>query len=298
MIKNWTKKELEFLKDNYPEKGKLYCSENLNKTEPQIRYAATKLKLKFNLSSEFHKEWQSRAAESKKGKARPQHSAYMKDLHKKGELKPFINSQTPTSISNRMKDWHDQNDHPKGMKGKKHSTDTVKIISRNSKAMWQDENSIVNQPAHRQKLSDRASKSMNIRQKSPSGNIYSRGKKGKISIGGKTFYARSSWEANIAAYYQFLKDNGDIKDWEHEPKTFWFLEIKRGVRSYLPDFLITENNGKQKYVEVKGYMDAKSKTKIKRFAKYYPEYELILIQSKEYNAIKKNSGLIKNWGLL
>lgn len=298
MIKNWTKEDLDFLIDNYPNKGKSYCCEHLNKTESQVRYAATKLKLKFDLSSDFHKDWQKRAAESKKGKSRPNHSSHMKGLHEKGKLQSFVNSQTPKEKSDRMKLWYKENEHPKGMEGKKHSPATLKKVSENSKALWADENSTVNQPEHRQMLSDRASKLMNIRQKSPSGNIYSRGKKGTITIGGKTFFARSSWEANIAAYYQFLKENGDIKDWEHEPKTFWFEKIKRGVRSYLPDFRITENNGKQKYVEVKGYMDAKSKTKIKRFAKYYPKEELILIQSKEYNSIKKNKSLIKNWGLL
>lgn len=78
---------------------------------------------------------------------------------------------------------------------------------------------------------------------------------------------------------QFLKETCQIKEWEHEPKTFWFEEIRRGVRSYLPDFKVTKNDGKHYWVEVKGYMDSKSKTKIKRFKKYYPEEELHVLDS-------------------
>jgi len=117
-------------------------------------------------------------------------------------------------------------------------------------------------------------------------------------LGLPTFFARSRWEANIGAYLQFLKEKNEIKDWEHEPKTFWFLEIKRGVRSYLPDFFITNNDDSTYFIEVKGYMDAKSKTKLKRMAKYYPDVRVDVIEEKRYNAIKRNSSLYKHWGLL
>ena len=123
-------------------------------------------------------------------------------------------------------------------------------------------------------------------------------KKAWVTIGGQRFYARSTWESNIAAYFEFLKLKGQIQSWEHEPVTFWFQNIKRGVRSYLPDFRITENDGTIYYVEVKGYLDAKSKTKIKRFRKYYPEFRLDLIDSKRYKGISKMKGIIKDWGLI
>jgi hypothetical protein len=87
----------------------------------------------------------------------------------------------------------------------------------------------------------------------------------------------------------------EIKSWRHESKTFWFENIRRGVRSYLPDFEITNNDGGVEYHEVKGYMDNRSKTKIKRMAKYYPETKLIVICKKEYTAIKKWSRLIDGW---
>lgn len=80
-----------------------------------------------------------------------------------------------------------------------------------------------------------------------------------------------------AKYLQFLKEKNLILEWEYEPETFWFLEIKRGCRSYKPDFKITNLDGTFYWGEVKGFLDAKSKTKIKRFNKYYPNEKLVII---------------------
>ncbi len=115
-------------------------------------------------------------------------------------------------------------------------------------------------------------------------------------IGDKRIYARSKWEANYARYLEFLKKNGNIIEWEHEPETFWFEKIKRGVRSYLPDFMVTELDGSIVYHEVKGWMDARSKTKINRMKKYYPRVALRVIEAKSYTALAKQlSGLINDW---
>lgn len=126
----------------------------------------------------------------------------------------------------------------------------------------------------------------------------SKSKKASVTIGCITFFARSPWEANIAAYFENEKRKGKIRTWEHEPDTFWFEMIRRGVRSYLPDFKITRIDESFYYVEVKGYMDAKSKTKIKRMAKYYPSIELQLIDEKGYRQIKKNANKIPEWGIM
>lgn len=123
-------------------------------------------------------------------------------------------------------------------------------------------------------------------------------RQGKVTIGGKTFFARSSWEANIAAYFEWLKQKGQIKDWEHEPETFWFNAIKRGVRSYLPDFRITDKSGKVYFEEVKGYMDAKSKTKLKRMAKYHPQVDIRVLGKDRYAAIERQWRVIPDWGKL
>ena len=114
------------------------------------------------------------------------------------------------------------------------------------------------------------------------------------TIGGKKCYFRSQWEVNYAKFLEFLKTNKNIKEWEFEPDVFWFNSIKRGVRSYLPDFKVTELNGDIIYHEVKGWMDTKSKTKLKRMKKYYPNIKLIVIQSEQYKEIlKKFSFLFK-----
>ncbi len=115
-------------------------------------------------------------------------------------------------------------------------------------------------------------------------------------LGGKKIYFRSTWEFRYGAWLQYQKDHGMIIEWEHEPKTFWFEGIKRGCVSYLPDFRVMDNNLKEFWVEVKGYYDAKSITKIKRFRKYFPEEKLVLIDAKWFAAnTKKLKLIIPNW---
>lgn len=115
-------------------------------------------------------------------------------------------------------------------------------------------------------------------------------------IGGQRNYFRSAWEANYARYLEWLKGRGLIVSWKHEPETFWFEAIKRGCRSYLPDFVVVERDGSFVYHEVKGWMDDRSKTKIKRMAKYHPAVKLIVIDSKNYKAIAKTvSRMIPGW---
>jgi len=101
-------------------------------------------------------------------------------------------------------------------------------------------------------------------------------------VGGHRIYFRSQIEVRVANHLQALQDRLQINSWDYEPETFWFLEIKRGVRSYKPDFKVTRLNGTHYWVEVKGFMDKKSATKIKRFRKYYPKEELIVLQSEVF----------------
>lgn len=125
---------------------------------------------------------------------------------------------------------------------------------------------------------------------------YTRGKKRWVEVDGKRFFARSSWEGNYGLYLNFQKKSGLIKDWHHEPDIFWFKGIKRGVCSYLPDFKIVNMDDSIEYHEVKGWMDNKSKTKIKRMAKYHPAIRLIIIEAKRYKEIARSiHGLIPGW---
>lgn len=118
-------------------------------------------------------------------------------------------------------------------------------------------------------------------------------KRGYYNIDGKTMYFRSSWEAVYAIYLNILLNIKAIKLWEYEVDTFWFEKIKRGVRSYTPDFKVFHINGDIEYHEVKGHMDPKSKTKIKRMKLYYPKIKLIVIGEKEFKNIKNKWGLKK-----
>lgn len=99
-------------------------------------------------------------------------------------------------------------------------------------------------------------------------------------IGNKpAVYFRSTWEYYYAIFLEKLERDGKIVGWKHEPKTFWFEKVKRGVRSYLPDFCVTHLNGDEEWCEVKGLMDNKSKTKLKRMNLYYPEIKLRVVGS-------------------
>ena len=118
----------------------------------------------------------------------------------------------------------------------------------------------------------------------------STGKQDWAEIGGKRNFYRSRWEYRYALYLEFMKKHKHIVEWEHEPKTFWFEGIKRGTNNYKPDFRVVFPSGNDEWIEVKGYMDSKSATKIKRMAKYHPDIKLRVI-GKEW--FKENSPKLK-----
>jgi hypothetical protein len=101
-------------------------------------------------------------------------------------------------------------------------------------------------------------------------------------------YFRSKMEANYARYLNLLQKMGVVESWHYEPETFWFFAIKRGTRSYKPDFKVKYKNiDAPVYVEVKGYMDSRSATKIARFRKYYRQFRLEVVGAREFTAIKR-----------
>lgn len=124
---------------------------------------------------------------------------------------------------------------------------------------------------------------------------YANIQRGYYDINGTTLYFRSKWEANYALYLDFLIDHKEIYKWEFEPDTFIFEVIKLGTRSYTPDFKVFLTPELFEYHEVKGFMDSRSKTKLKRFKKYYPQHKLLLIDGPQYNAIKKQVGKLLNF---
>jgi hypothetical protein len=121
-----------------------------------------------------------------------------------------------------------------------------------------------------------------------------RSHQGKRADLGDTYF-RSSWEANYARYLNLRLKAGVIAGWEYEPDTFWF-PIRRGTVSYLPDFKVTNPSGKIEYHEVKGYMDPKSRTKLRRMAKYYPAVTVLVIDKPVYREVKQlYAGQIPEW---
>lgn len=199
--------------------------------------------------------------------------------------------EVKSNISKMTKEWHKNNDHPQGYLGKNHSIETKEKISNKSKNMWSN--------MTEDKLAEITMKHVKTRHKN--GTLYPNRSKCTwkqqwATVGGVRKYFRSQWELNYAYYLEWLKSKGQIKSWEHEPETFWFDGVKRGCVSYLPDFKVTENNGSIVYHEVKGWMDDRSKTKIKRMAKYHPDVKLIVIDSKAYASLSKDvSGLVDGW---
>ena len=113
-------------------------------------------------------------------------------------------------------------------------------------------------------------------------------KKGWYTSGDRRYFLKSSWELSYAQFLDIELANGTIKRWEYEPDTFWFERIKRGVRSYTPDFKVEYPDGRVEYHEVKGYLDSKSKTKLNRMRIYHPDIEMKLID----RAVMKSLGLL------
>ena len=196
------------------------------------------------------------------------------------------------SVSLRMKAFFKENEHPRGALGMRHSPEAKERMSAAGIARWaalsEDERAAFTMKQMKAKIAAHGS----LAGKNPRGSW----KAAWREIGGKRKFYRSRWEANYARYLQWLLDRGEIAGWEHEPETFWFEAIKRGVRSYLPDFRVTETSGASALHEVKGWMCSRSRTTLKRMAKYHPQERVILIGRKEYHAIeRKVSGLVPGW---
>ena len=75
-------------------------------------------------------------------------------------------------------------------------------------------------------------------------------------------FCRSNWEANTLRY---LKDLG-LK-FQYEPEVFTFPGVKHGTVSYCPDIKLEDGT----WIEVKGFLDGRGKTQIRRFKKHFPK---------------------------
>lgn len=180
--------------------------------------------------------------------------------------------------------------HPRGALGMKHTPEAKARMSQKSQAFWDG--------MTRDQRDDLVFKRVKARRDAgiPFANPRGNWKAAWREVGPQRCYFRSRWEANYARYLEWLRSIGEINSWEHEPHTFWFEGIRRGCVSYLPDFRVVNNDGSVQWHEVKGWMDARSKTVLKRMAKYHPKEVLIVIREKQYREIaRKVSSLIAGW---
>lgn len=125
-------------------------------------------------------------------------------------------------------------------------------------------------------------------------------KRGWEVVNNKNIFFASQGEYRYYLYLDFLKKHKSIKDFEYQPKSFDFSQwIKHGTNRYRVDFKIIENNGEEIWIEIKSTnnldkMDQKSRTKIKRFKKYYPKLIFRIITTKEIKTLHLGN-LIVDW---
>lgn len=194
------------------------------------------------------------------------------------------NSKTRAAMATRAKGQWDRRPHPRGMSGKHHTSEAREALAAIGRKWWDG--------MPEQAKDDLILKRLKARKAStpPAWSGAHRKRSWKSAwrvVGGQRVFFRSRWEANYARYLETLRKQKQIKTWEHEPETFWFEGIKRGCVSYLPDFRVTFPDGRVEYHEVKGWMDARSKTKLKRMAKYHPEVVMVLIDGPVYRKLER-----------
>jgi hypothetical protein len=274
----------------YTSLGKRAAMDQMGLSEAQVRSRASTLKLKARGVSKASIDASKAHAEKLRGRKRPEHAALMsRYVAEKRVLVATDESKEKARL--KQIEHIKTHGHPRGALGMKHSEETKRSIGKKSKQVWE-----ARSPEETAQMVEKM-----MRTKEATGTMYqprmnASWEAGWREVGGRRIFFRSRWEANYGRYLEWLKQRGDIKEWEHEPVTFWFEKIKRGSRSYLPDFRVTENNGEQHFHEVKGWMDARSKTKLNRMRIYHPSVIMILIREKQYKEIaKKISSLIPGW---
>ena len=185
------------------------------------------------------------------------------------------------------KTYYLSHEHPRGYLGHKHDKNARNKISESSKRTWLDPNSKFNSESFRQNVSDRMFKYRT------NGVIKSKSNRKEVStvIDWTKYVFKSSWEYEVAIRLQKLKTNGDIISWEYEPDRFIFNDIKKGIRSYCPDFKVTTPNCVF-YIEVKGWKSEIGMKRLSMFKERYPNIKLYLIDETEYkNVISKTNYL-------
>jgi hypothetical protein len=294
--KDWTDEENELIKLNYSNRGKHWCAQHLpGRTVKAIYVQAKKLGLSSDRNSDYFKDWQGRAAASKRGRARPDSRERFKKLWEQGRVpRPIITAERRQKQADTMREWHTLHGNPN--KGKKLSDEIkVKMVAA-SRRMWNDPDyrAKMTTPERRERRRQVSSENW-IRSGRANENAYSRCSGGRRDDLGDMFF-RSGWEANYARILNLLKAQGEIYRWEFEPDTFKF-PVETRPFSYTPDFKIwRRKDGNHYYVEVKGWMDPMSQIKDSHMKEFYPYVSILVIKQKEYTRLEADfSPKIEGW---
>jgi len=185
----------------------------------------------------------------------------------------------------RTREWMAVNQHPRGMLGKKHSQKVCNDMSIRTISYWDN--------ITPEQLEVRRVKTNNTKCKNgnyvPVGAGYSLGKVGKRQdLQG--MYFRSRWEANYARILTYRKNDpmDPLEDWFYEPDRFDFFQQPKGTpSSYLPDFKVVEACAQPYYVEIKGWMDQKSRDRLRLMKRMYPDVYVLVIGASEYRELEQ-----------
>ena len=122
--------------------------------------------------------------------------------------------------------------------------------------------------------------------------------RGWRKINGRRIYFPNRTEANYFRYLLWQKEHGLVMDFEYQPKPFDFVPfgVVRGITSYRPDFRVVDREGKEYFVETKGYVQKDLKTKLNRMRKFYPLVEVRVVLYRDYKDVEGEvANLVPEW---
>lgn len=311
MAKLWSQREVVILTERYAQKAPIEdIARELGRTAPAVKVKAHRLEITNPASfteeealyiKENYKSYNLREIAKRLGRIDNYQNVCRKarelGLKRTGKKKEKTKTRMP-----RFKTQEDRNlylseltkqrikvkGHPRGMLGKTHSKEYRKILSERVREDWANRTE-GERELMKTKQNKTRTRNGTLNSQRNKNNPYSYAKGGKREDLGDVYF-RSSWEANIVRIMNYKGIS-----WEYEPKQFVFKGIYEGVMSYTPDFHLPEQNV---WVEVKGWMDKKSKLRLERFKQHYPieHSKLVLIDEDKYRKIEsKYKDIINGW---
>jgi hypothetical protein len=170
--------------------------------------------------------------------------------------------------------------HPMGMLGRKHKPEA---LAKMAAAAAKNHTGQKRPPETCAKLAEIQRRRLANPERSP----YCSGTKGKRPDLGDVCF-RSSWEANIARWLTHLGVR-----WQYEPTVFQFVPEVGGTLSYTPDFYLPDED---RYIEVKGWWDTKSRLRMQKMIEQYPTVRIEIIDAEHYGTIASEfSTIIPGW---